>query len=482
MSGVRGPFIFFVFSILAAPAFGQQQIVTPEPVSQFAGPGQAVSFYAIYTTEPADPAVTGLGLRIHYDSSKLTFVSLTNVLATGLVSQSQPQADTGNQDADPFTDRVVLVAWADVSGNWPGTLPETLFLANFTTAAGFNSGSTAVNFTASSTAAGFTFASTPAETASTNSFFGYRSGLDTTSGAGNSFFGFSSGLSNTTESNNTFIGARSTGVPGITNATALGYRAQVSQSNSLVLGGIAGVNDAPTSVNVGIGTPAPQRQLHLKGNNAVFRMDRDTDTAAFMIVRTTAGGTPLKTFVVGTNAFAPGNGEFIVNDLGSAVGGPGVRRMTITNAGEAHFTGTVRAPAFVETSSLRYKENVTTLRDAPDMVGRLRGVRFNWRETGKPSVGLIAEEVAEVLPEVVAWENDGLETAGVNYAALVAVLVEALKEQRREIQSLRAELTGLKALEAGLAELRDLKTAVQELRALRALPPVGIETAAEPAE
>ena len=87
-----------------------------------------------------------------------------------------------------------------------------------------------------------------------------------------------------------------------------------------------------------------------------------------------------------------------------------------------------------------------------------------------------------VLPEVVAWENDGLETAGVNYAALVAVLVEALKEQRREIQSLRAELTGLKALEAGLAELQDLKTAVRELRAMRALPPVGIETAAEPAE
>jgi hypothetical protein len=295
-----------------------------------------------------------------------------------------------------------------------------------------------------------------------NSFFGEWAGQNNTTGSNNAFFGDVAGASNTTESNNSFIGTRSTGFAGITNATALGYRAQVRQSNSLVLGSIAGLNGAAANVNVGIGVPAPQRQLHLKGNNAVFRMDRDSDTAAFMIVRTNAAGSPLKTFVVGTNAAGADNGEFVVNDLGAAVGGPGTRRMTITNAGETHFTGIVRAPSFVSTSSLRFKENVHPIRNAPDLVDRLHGVSFNWKDTGRPSVGLIAEEVAEVIPEVVDWEENGLEAAGVNYSALVAVLIEAVKAQRRRAEAQAAEISGQRA------DLAVLRARVGELESERA--------------
>jgi hypothetical protein len=283
-----------------------------------------------------------------------------------------------------------------------------------------------------------------------NSFFGRSAGHHNTSGGENSFFGRSAGLSNTTEHNNTFVGAYSNGAGGISNATALGYRAQVSQSNSLVLGSIAGVNDATASVNVGIGTAAPQRQLHLKGGDAVFRMDRDVDTAAFMIVRTSGAGEPLKTFVLGTNASGGNNGEFIVNDLGAAVGGAGARRMTITNAGEAHFTGVVRAPEFVSTSSLRFKESVAPLRNAPDVVDRLQGVRFVWRETGRASVGLIGEEVSEVIPEVVDRGETGLDAPAINYSALVAVLVEALKAHRAEVTELRARVAELESAQTEL--------------------------------
>ena len=284
-----------------------------------------------------------------------------------------------------------------------------------------------------------------------NVSFGKSAGVNNSTGSFNSFIGRSAGTSNTVEDNNSFIGAYSNGAAGITNATALGYRAPVSQSNSLVLGSVAGLNDATASVNVGIGTPAPERQLHLKGNNAVFRMDRDTDTAAFMLVRTNAAGNPLKTFVVGTNAFAPGNGEFVVNDLGAAVGGAGSRRMTITNTGAVQFTGSVSAAGFINTSSLAYKTNVRTLDHALETVNRLRGVRFDWKESGEPAVGLIAEEVAEVVPELVALEDGA--PSGVSYANLVAVLVEATKEQQRTIEaqqlaieSLIAELGRVKAL------------------------------------
>jgi hypothetical protein len=73
--------------------------------------------------------------------------------------------------------------------------------------------------------------------------------------------------------------------------------------------------------NVGLGIDSPERQLHLRGSNATFRMDRSADTAAFILVRTNTAGTPLKTFVVGANAAGPNNGEFIINDLGTAVSG-----------------------------------------------------------------------------------------------------------------------------------------------------------------
>jgi hypothetical protein len=293
-----------------------------------------------------------------------------------------------------------------------------------------------------------------------NSFFGGDAGFNNTTGASNSFFGRFAGNSNTVEDNNTFIGSFSRGAAGVANATALGHRAQVLQSNSLVLGSIAGLNEAfetpHASVNVGIGTPAPARQLHLAGSNAVFRMDRDQNTAAFILVRTNASGDPLKTFVVGTNASGANNGEFIINDLGQAVGGEGARRLTITNAGEAHFTGTVRAPAFQQTSSLRYKSEVETVARAIDLLSRLRGVRFVWKESGEPSLGLIAEEAADVVPELIAINEQSGQAEAVNYAALTAVLIEAVKEQQAEIQTLQARLNRLETLEARFVQMESL--------------------------
>ena len=86
-----------------------------------------------------------------------------------------------------------------------------------------------------------------------NAFFGNGSGQGNTTGSNNAFFGRDAGLSNSDENNNTFIGSLSNGAAGITNATALGNRAQVTQSNSLVLGSINGINGATADTNVGIG-------------------------------------------------------------------------------------------------------------------------------------------------------------------------------------------------------------------------------------
>ena len=80
--------------------------------------------------------------------------------------------------------------------------------------------------------------------------------------------GWAAGRANTTENFNTFIGAGSDGATGVTNATAIGLGAQVTRSNSLVLGSINGVNGATADVNVGIGTTAPNAKLQVTSGDA----------------------------------------------------------------------------------------------------------------------------------------------------------------------------------------------------------------------
>ena len=118
--------------------------------------------------------------------------------------------------------------------------------------------------------------------------------------------------------------------------SVLGISPVMSQDEALYV--------APSG-NVGLGLNTPLRQLHLRGSNAVFRMDRSEDTAAFLIVRTTPEGVPLKSFVVGTNAYGANDGQFLINDLGTEVAGPGTRRMTITNTGNDHPTVNAGADA-----------------------------------------------------------------------------------------------------------------------------------------
>ena len=93
--------------------------------------------------------------------------------------------------------------------------------------------------------------------------------------------------------------------------------------------------------SLGVGTDAPQRAVHLQGPNALFRMDRDRNTSAFLLTRTARNDLSdiWKSFVIGVNADGPEDGEFIINDLGSAVSGGGTRRLTIRNNGDVNIEG-----------------------------------------------------------------------------------------------------------------------------------------------
>lgn len=82
-------------------------------------------------------------------------------------------------------------------------------------------------------------------------------------------------------------------------------------------------------------------------------------------------------------------------------------------------------------SDIRLKDDVQTIENALDKVSRMRGVTFNMN--GKRSAGVIAQELQEVMPELV---NDG-EYLSVAYGNLVGVLIEAIKELKAEIDELK---------------------------------------------
>jgi hypothetical protein len=96
-------------------------------------------------------------------------------------------------------------------------------------------------------------------------------------------------------------------------------------------------------------------------------------------------------------------------------------------------------------SDARSKTDIATLQSPLDCIARLRGVTYRWKDgaaNAAPVVGLIAQEVEAVLPEAVTEGPDGLK--GVNYAVLVAPLIEAVKQQQAQIAALAAQLAALR--------------------------------------
>ena len=98
-----------------------------------------------------------------------------------------------------------------------------------------------------------------------------------------------------------------------------------------------------------------------------------------------------------------------------------------------NFTATGDVTAY---SDKRLKRNVETITNAVDTVSKLRGVHFE--KDGRHSTGVIAQEVEEVLPQVVHTAPDGMKS--VAYGNIVGILIEAIKEQQKEIEELKKRL------------------------------------------
>ena len=211
---------------------------------------------------------------------------------------------------------------------------------------------------------------------------------------------------------------------------------------------------------IGIGNNAPQTLLHLRDG---------ADTAAAVVAGTTlilesdnaASPTNYISFLSengfqGFNFSDPGDsdaGYLLYNhgDDSMVFRTNAATAMTLDNAGNAVITGTATAAGVLLTSDVRYKRNVRTIESALDKVTRLRGVEFDWRReefeglrfSEGTQLGFIAQEVEDVIPEIVGTNPDGHKS--VAYANVTALLIEAVKEQQSEIAQLRAQIEALAA-------------------------------------
>ena len=126
----------------------------------------------------------------------------------------------------------------------------------------------------------------------------------------------------------------------------------------------------------------------------------------------------------------PGDGAILIGN-GSAY------NLTTTPIfkGNVQVQATLTATTIVESSDLRLKENIKTIENALEKLSSLRGVEYNLKSNGQRKLGLIAQEVEKIIPEVVMENEDSMKS--VAYGNIVGLLIECIKELRSEINELK---------------------------------------------
>lgn len=147
---------------------------------------------------------------------------------------------------------------------------------------------------------------------------------------------------------------------------------------------------------------------------------------------------------------------------------------TTSPAQKLEVSGKIKSNGINETSDIRYKKNIIRIPSALDKTLSLSGVNYYWKKEEYPGknfdsrlqMGLIAQDVEKIIPEVVLTDPDGYKS--VEYSKIVGLLIEAIKEQQKTINELQSAITDLKIENRSeilkiQKELALLKTANAEL-------------------
>jgi len=186
--------------------------------------------------------------------------------------------------------------------------------------------------------------------------------------------------------------------------------------------------------NVGIGTTSPATQLEIFNNNdqaATLRLNStvsDGDAVAAIISFANAagsGGVQGRIESIATEDDATSFKFYTSNGSSPS--------MTLDVDGNMTIAGTL-----TQNSDARLKENIKPIESALDKVKQMQGVEFNKINNDTKEIGVIAQDIEKVLPELVLEDKEGIKS--VAYGNITAVLIEAIKEQQKQIEKLKQQL------------------------------------------
>jgi hypothetical protein len=268
-------------------------------------------------------------------------------------------------------------------------------------------------------------------------------------------------------------------VPRWTNSTALG-NSLLFQANGMVgigtttpaaklalfgSGGTAGVNggNAPSVFQVVGGRGGSNLSgFGVQGSGGSVQVSSGSGAPLPTIATGGSGATILMTGGSGANCipastrcgvYAGGNGGSIALLPGTGGAGTTVGKRGFVGVGttapshtfEVVSGGSTLADQWTTRSSRRFKANIQVIEGALEKVKQLKGVSYERKDDGRRQIGVVAEDVALVVPEVVSLNPDTGEPDGVDYSRLAALLIEAIKSQQIEIRDLEARIRDLTA-------------------------------------
>jgi trimeric autotransporter adhesin len=286
-----------------------------------------------------------------------------------------------------------------------------------------------------------------------NSFFGTLAGQQTTTGRYNTFIGFNAGRDNTISNANTFIGWRS----GYLNTTGnqntyLGYsagRATGTGNENVFLGHSAGDVCANGNRNVFVGKESGRSIGN--GSDNVF-IGYQSAMSALNISGSVVIGPRAADAIAQSNRLYIANGPdaaqtLIYGEFTNVRVGIGTLAPTATlQLGVSGDGRTGLATAWNVFSDARYKTNVVNITNALSLVSNINGYYYRYinDKTEKQQVGVIAQELELILPQLVFTDEEGFKS--VDYSKLTPVLIEAIKEQQAIIQTLEKRLEKIEEL------------------------------------